>query len=88
MRGPVVIPSARGLMTVRSGPWKLIAGLGSGGFSKPRRVKPDPDGPRGQLYNLADDIAETENLYQKRPDVVKQLEQELIRVRNAEQTRP
>lgn len=88
VRGPVVVPSARGLMTIRSGPWKLIAGRGSGGFSKPHRVKPEPGEPKGQLYNLADDPAETENLYQERPDVVRELEQQLARVRQADQTRP
>ncbi|MFO7901041.1 MAG: sulfatase family protein [Planctomycetota bacterium] len=88
IRGPVVIPSARGLMTVRSGSWKLIAGRGSGGFSKPRRVKPEPGEPPGQLYNLGDDPSETENLYQQRPDVVRRLEEELARIRQAEQTRP
>ena len=38
IRGPLVIPSANGTMTVKSGRWKLITTLGSGGFSKPSRV--------------------------------------------------
>jgi arylsulfatase A-like enzyme len=80
IRGPLVIPASGGVMSIRSGPWKLITGLGSGGFSQPRRVKPEPGGPSGQLYHLADDLAETNNLYQDRPDVVKRLQAELSRI--------
>jgi arylsulfatase A len=88
VRGPVVIPSMAGVMTIRSGPWKLIAGLGSGGFSKPNRLEPQPGGPRGQLYNLADDLDETENLCQQRPEVVRRLQGELDRIRRSGQSRP
>ena len=79
VRDSLVIPSANGTKTVRVGDWKLITRLGSGGFSKPRRIEPDPDGPQGQLYNLADDLGETNNLYQRRPDVVKRLTTQLER---------
>jgi len=76
------------MMSIRSGPWKLITGLGSGGFSKPSRVKPTPGGPTGQLYHLGDDPAETNNLYQKNSAKVKQLEDELKRIQNSRKTRP
>ena len=88
IRGPVVIPAGGGTMSIRSGPWKLITGLGSGGFSEPRRVKPTPGGPEGQLYNLADDLGETNNLYQEKPNVVKRLTAELDRIQNADRSRP
>lgn len=65
---------------IRRGPWKLINHLGSGGFSQPRRVDPRPGGPRGQLYNLADDPGETTNLWLERPDLVKELMAELDRI--------
>ena len=81
IRTSLVIPSSGGLMTIRSGPWKLIAGLGSGGFSQPRRVKPAAGDPPGQLYNLAEDLAETKNLYLKHPDIVRRLTRELARIR-------
>jgi hypothetical protein len=81
IRGPLVIPSADGTMTIRSGPWKLITALGSRGFSDPRRVAPTPGGPDGQLYNLDDDLGETNNLYQEKPNVVKRLKAELARIR-------
>ena len=58
---------------IREGRWKLIRHLGSGGFSKPRRVKPEPDGPRGQLYDLEEDIGERRNLWLERPEVVERL---------------
>ena len=59
--------------SIREGDWKLIPHLGSGGFSKPRRIKPKKDGPQGQLYNLADDPSETKNLWLEKRDVVQRL---------------
>jgi len=61
------------ILAVRKGPWKLIPGLGSYGFSQPRREKPVPGGPKGQLYNLADDPRETTNLWLEKPEIVEQL---------------
>ena len=80
IRGPLVIPSANGTFSIRSGPWKLIDGLGSGGFSKPSRVTPTPDGPEGQLYNLLDDPGETNNLYQAQPRIVARLRAEMASI--------
>ena len=88
IRGPVVIASGNGTMTIRSGPWKLITALGSGGFSKPSKIKPVPGGPVGQLYHLADDPGETINLYQEKPGVVQRLQKELTRIRTSGQSRP
>ena len=69
----LVMQSGSGLMTIRHGPWKLITGLGSGGFSKPHRVKPKPGEPPMQLYHLGRDLGETTNLYADHPDVVAKL---------------
>ncbi len=88
IRGPVIVPSVNGFMTIRSGPWKLIDGLGSGGFSQPHKIQPTPNGPAGQLYNLAKDPGETRNLWQERADVVARLRAELERGREAGRTRP
>jgi arylsulfatase A-like enzyme len=77
IRPPLVLSSAGGALMIRSGEWKLIDRLGSGGFSKPRLVEPGPGDPAGQLYNLKMDPAETRNLYNERPDVVDQLKGEL-----------
>lgn len=66
---------------LRDGSWKLINHLGSGGFSKPRRQEPDPGGPRGQLYNLADDPGEQNNLWQSEPERVQRMLEELKAIR-------
>ncbi len=62
--------SARGLFVVRQGDWKLILGLGSGGFSKPETEPVRENGPVGQLYNLKEDPGETTNLYLRFPEKV------------------
>jgi arylsulfatase A len=72
-RAAVVHHSSEGMFAIRDREWKLIQGLGSGGFSAPRFEEPQPGGPRGQLYNLRDDPAESRNLYQERPEVVDRL---------------
>ena len=73
VREATVHHSASGVFAIRQGPWKLIEGLGSGGFSNPKVVEPVPDGPEGQLYHLYDDPSETNNLYLEQPEIVKQL---------------
>jgi len=74
VRGPIVMQAgSSATMLIRSGDWKLINRLGSGGFSKPTSIKPKPGGPTGQLYNLRDDLSETNNLFTKYPEIVEQL---------------
>ncbi|MEK7706822.1 MAG: arylsulfatase, partial [Verrucomicrobiota bacterium] len=67
VRAHAVNQSMQGLLAVRNGKWKLIFGRGSGGWTKGRDEKP------GQLYNLADDLGETRNLYAEKPAVVAEL---------------
>ncbi|QDU38294.1 Arylsulfatase [Maioricimonas rarisocia] len=69
---------------LRDGKWKLINHLGSGGFSKPRREQPQPGGPQGQLYNLAADPGEQNNLWQSEPERVKRMLAELKAIRAGE----
>lgn len=73
IREAVVHHALNGTFCVRQGKWKLILGLGSGGFTKPGRVKPQAGGPKGQLYDLQADPGEKNNLWQERPDVVERL---------------
>jgi arylsulfatase A-like enzyme len=73
VRETLVHHSADGMFSIRQGQWKLIEGLGSGGFSEPARVKPDHDGPTGQLYNIAQDIVEQNNLWQDKPQIVAEM---------------
>ena len=61
------------MFTIREGDWKLELGLGSGGFTPPEHVEPVKGGPLGQLYNLADDPHETNNLWLQKPDIVDHL---------------
>ena len=83
-RDPVIHHSSRGMFAIREGNWKLIEGLGSGGFTQPVTVEQEEGGPAGQLYNLAEDPSETTNLYLERPDVVERLTQSLNEIRNAD----
>ncbi len=87
VRTSLVMKSSAGLMTVRHGQWKLIDGLGSGGFSQPAKIEPQPGQPAGQLYNLATDLGETKNLYSERPDIVRRLKKILASIEHAENER-
>jgi arylsulfatase A-like enzyme len=80
-RAPIVMQSgSSGLMTIRSGRWKLIEGLGSGGFTKPAQIEPGPNDPAGQLYDLSADLAETTNRFAPEPDIVARLRAEMRRI--------
>jgi arylsulfatase A len=57
--------------------WKYINGLGSGGFTSPKRMKPVPGGPTGQLYQIKNDPLESVNLFVQHPEIVKKLQKEL-----------
>jgi len=87
VRRSLVMASGNGTMTIRVGRWKLITGLGSGGFSQPRRIEPVPDGPTGQLYDLQRDPAEQTNLFLEKPGTVEFLRRELERVTSASRSR-
>jgi arylsulfatase A len=76
-RTQLVHHSADGMFAIRAGDWKLIDGLGSGGFTQPRRVKAEEDGAKGQLFNLALDPAEKSDVYMDHPDIVDQLTKKL-----------
>lgn len=88
IREAIVHHSVSGMFSIRQGPWKLILGLGSGGFSKPRDVKPAPGRPGGQLYNMADDPAETQNLWRTKPDIVERLTALLASYRTEGRSKP
>lgn len=66
-----------GMFAVRRGPWKLIMGLGSGGFSEPRRYAQGPLDPPGQVYNLEDDSREFLNRWRGEPKIVQELAEAL-----------
>ena len=72
-RQDLIMHSSGGMFAIRKGDWKLVEGLGSGGFTQPAFVDPTPDGPAGQLYHLGDDLQETTNRYTDEPEVVAEL---------------
>ncbi len=88
LRDAAILHSSQGMFAIRQGPWKLIEGRGSGGFTAPAHIDPAPGEPAGQLYNLAEDISETNNLYQQHPDVVARLTALLDQYRQQGHSRP
>lgn len=71
-----------GMFAIRRGNWKLIEGLGSGGFTTPMRIKAEGSGPNVQLYNLATDPLEKNNVATQHPKLVDSLLIELNSIRN------
>lgn len=59
--------SSQGLLAIRKGPWKFIAGPGSGGHTPGRDRHP------AQLYSLDEDLGETNNLYPEHPEIAAEL---------------
>jgi arylsulfatase A-like enzyme len=88
LREATVHHSGSGMFAIRQGNWKWIDGLGSGGFSAPRTEKPQPGGPAGQLYNLADDPQEQKNLHSDKPEIVAKLKALLQQYRDKGRSRP
>jgi arylsulfatase A-like enzyme len=84
----IVHHSSIGMFAIRQGKWKLILGLGSGGFTKPQKIKPKPGEPKGQLYNLEDDLTESNNLWSTHPQIVERLTKLLEKYKEQGRTRP
>ncbi|WP_439484494.1 sulfatase family protein [Cyclobacterium plantarum] len=69
VRQNAVSTSITGLPGLRQGNWKYIAGPGSGGWTPGESELPV------QLYNLAADPSETQNLASQEPDRIKQMKE-------------
>ncbi len=73
-RTSLVSHSINGSFAIREGEWKLELCPDSGGWSAPRPGRDSTAGlPRLQLYDLAADPAEKNNLVARHPDVVRRL---------------
>ncbi|EMI17474.1 arylsulfatase A [Rhodopirellula maiorica SM1] len=72
-RRGIVHHAIDGHFAYRAGDWKLLLARGSGGLTAPREKNVSADAPQVQLYNLATDIGETNNLYRSEPDIVNRL---------------
>ncbi len=75
-------------ISIRQGPWKLIL---------PEDCWPTEEGVtalengklgKGELYNLAEDIGETKNLYEQHPEIVKKLQALFVRIVREGRSRP
>lgn len=89
-RKTVVLDSASGIFAIRAGHWKLIQHTDapeSKPAAKGKKSKVDAEN-QNQLYNLADDPAETKNLWAENPDVVQRLTALLAKACKADRTRP
>ncbi|MDG1278046.1 MAG: arylsulfatase [Algoriphagus sp.] len=73
-REATVFHSVEGNFAIRKGDWKLILAKGSGGWSFPRPGDPaEVNLPDFQLYNLASDPGEKNNLGATEPNKVEEL---------------
>lgn len=72
-RDHIIYLSSAGRLAIKKGDWKYIEGLGSGGFSAPNRMMPVKNGPVGQLYNMREDVMESNNLFLQEPEIAKEL---------------
>jgi arylsulfatase A-like enzyme len=86
----LISDSMLGTLAIQQGPWKLIVGQGGGGrlSGNPEAEAVDPSAPAGQLYNLADDLGETKNLYMERPEIVAKLAAALEKTKKDGRSRP
>jgi arylsulfatase A len=85
IREAIVHHSAGGMFAIRQGKWKMIQGIGSGGWTK---SDDEPEGVAGQLYDMYADPEEQHNLWRESPDVVQRLEGLLEKYKNAERSVP
>jgi len=76
-RAPVINHSGSGMFAIRDGDWKLVLGNGSGGRQQPKGRR--FEGP-WQLYNLADDIGETDDRFSSESEVALKMEAALFRI--------
>jgi len=74
LREAVIHHSIDGRFAIRKGDWKLELCPGSGGWAAPKDAQAKKQGlPDVQLYNVAQDIGETNNLQAQNPEKVEEL---------------
>jgi len=80
-RSDMIVHSADGTFAIRKGPWKWIEGVPVDEI-KPAVRKSRAEQFKPQLYNLAEDPAETKDVSAEHPEVVKELSALLNRYRD------
>lgn len=83
-RAPVIHHSGGAMFAIRHGDWKLVLGNGSGGRQKP---KGERFGTPFQLYNLKEDLEESQDLYSQNPEIASKLESAMMRILAEDQSR-
>ncbi|MEM8953071.1 MAG: arylsulfatase [Verrucomicrobiota bacterium] len=87
-RNGVIHHSISGHFAYRHGKWKLALARASGGWSSPKEGETGAAAPKGQLYDMEVDVAETNNLFDSQPEVVARLlamlEEDVVRGRSTE----
>ncbi len=92
LREAIIHHSASGGFSIRQGDWKYIDGPGSnkGNNYARSRFKAGnsnlPDGSPVQLYNMREDLSETNNLYRQYPDKVQALKALLEQYKKADRS--
>jgi len=77
-RPPLICHSSAGMFAIRSGPWKLIAGNGSGGREQPKgNAFEEP----WILVNLETDPTESKNVAEAHPEIFVQLKSQLLEIK-------
>ena len=91
-RPMVMVSGGMGALSIRAGKWKLIDGQGNCGYAHFRAGKPMPEpkpsDPPAQLYNLEEDLGESNNLYDQHPEVVRRLQGLLQKIKDEGRSRP
>lgn len=90
LRPDLILQSASGVYAIRSGPWKWVEGIAA---TAPGKKKKATEGPKGdqyrpQLFNLADDPAETRDVAAEHPEVAQRLSTRLREHRERGHSRP
>jgi arylsulfatase A-like enzyme len=88
IRDALVHQSGSGIFAIRSGQWKLVEGLGSGGFTSPAHIQPRHGQPDVQLYNLQTDREEQTNAAATHPEIVRALRAKLQQLQSDGRSRP
>lgn len=88
IRESIVHHSLAGYFAIRKGKWKLTTALGSGGFTEPRAAQESTGQAAGTLYDLDKDPEEKADLYDKYPEIVKQLTMLLVKIQQQGHSRP
>jgi arylsulfatase A-like enzyme len=72
-RNGVIHHSNSGHFAYRYGKWKLLLARGSGGWSSPTENEVEAGALEAQLYDMGNDVGETNNLYTEKPEVAERL---------------